>query len=229
MPDEPEVCEIPFTEAVPPSDLGLRSHTPSASTYPAPEAVICEIVIDRDLAVQLVGSDAGKARRMRPHGAMTKGSSDEELADVRSVMEPFLNDEIRRVHEDKTHCPKVHVARATPRQAASLKAFSLRFAASLEMNLEKHPGDDNRHRSQQRLDQSRRVIAQVNAALGISHDDGRTLERAQKELVARLAGISAEIVTLRERATAVGKLESIRPLLHVQDVLVRLAEPAAAP
>jgi hypothetical protein len=97
------------------------------------------------------------------------------------------------------------------------------------LNLEKHPGDDNRHRSQQRLDQGRRVIAQVNAALGIPQDDGRTLERVHKELIAKLAGLSAEIDGLRERAAALGKLESVRPLLDIQDALGRLAEPAAAP
>ncbi|WP_143206627.1 hypothetical protein [Singulisphaera sp. GP187] len=53
---------------------------------------------DSDQAAQLVGSDAGIARWMRPHGAMTDGSSPEEQADVRALMEPFLNDEIRRVH-----------------------------------------------------------------------------------------------------------------------------------
>ncbi len=176
MSHQPDIFELLCLIPDLPSDPAGSDNNSSPSTDPIPAAPIYEIVIDRDLAVQLVGSDAGKARRMRPHGAMTKGSSDVELADVRAVMEPFLNDEIRRIHEDRTHRPKVFLARATPSQAVSLQSFCLRFAASLEMNLEKHPGDDNRHRSQQRLVQARRVIAQVNAALGVTHDDGRWSE-----------------------------------------------------
>ena len=72
-----------------------------------PEETSIPLKIDRDLAVQLVGSDAGKERRMRPHGAMTKGSTDVEMADVLAVMDPFLGDEIRRVHEDRTHRPRL--------------------------------------------------------------------------------------------------------------------------
>ena len=210
MPTEREVVQS-GSSSIPPCGDSLPGRAGGESEpHPGNGNTLLEITIDRDLAVQLVGSDAGEARRMRPHGAMTKGSTDDELADVRAVMEPFLSDEIRRVHEDKTHRPKLFLARANPSQAASLKAFCLRFAASLELNLEKHPGDDNRHRSQQRLDQARRVIAQVNAALGITHDDGRTLERVHKELIAKLAGLSAEIDAIRERAAALGKLESVR-------------------
>jgi len=134
---------------------------------------------------------------------MTKGASVEELADVGAVMDPFLNDEIRRVHEDKKHRPKLFHARATPAQVTSLKAFCVRFAASLEMNLEKHLGDDNRHRSQQRLDQSRRVIAQINTALGISHDDGRTPERCRREAILKAEILSAALTALDEHAEAV--------------------------
>jgi hypothetical protein len=228
MPNEPDIFKLlALIPDSPPEPEGL-DHNPPASTAPDHAASIA-ITIDRDLAVQIVGSDAGKARRMRPHGAMTMSASAEEQADVRAVMEPFLNDEIRRVYEDRTHRPKVHVARATPRQAASLKPFCQRFAADLERSLERHPGDDNRHRSLQRLDQARRVIAQVNAALGIPQEDGRTLEQVHQELIAKLVGFSAEIGKLRERARALGKLETVRPLLDVQDALRRLAEPAPTP
>ncbi len=229
MPDEREAVDTVSPNLAPRSDQNPERRGEETVLPPEPVNIMLEITIDRDLAVQFVGSDAGKARRMRPHGAMTRGSSDEEQAGVRAVMEPFLNDEIRRVHEDRTHRPKVFLARATRSQAVSLKSFCLRFAASLEVNLEKHPGDDNRHRSQQRLEQARRVIAQVNAVLGIPVDDGRSLEKVHKELVAKLAGLSLEIGALGERAAALGKLDTVRPLLEIQDALGRLAEPAARP
>jgi hypothetical protein len=221
MSDEREPIEIERPNIAHPSHHDSEQRTEGAGPSPEPGGTLLEIFIDRDLAVQLVGSDAGKARRMRPHGAMTKGSSDEELADVRIVMEPFLNDEIRRVHEDKTHRPKSFPARATPSQAASLKAFCLRFAASLEMNLEKHPGEDNRHRSQQRLDQARRVIDQVNAALGKSFDDGRTLTQCEREVVEQVLGLGNAIEGLKARALVTAAESSIAPLLELHDAVTR--------
>ena len=217
MSHAPDIFELLALIPDTPSDPAGSDNDWSPPTDPFPAAPVYEIVIDRDLAVQLVGSDAGKARRMRPHGAMAKIASAEEQADVRAVMEPFLNDEIRRVHEDKKHCPKVHIARATPRQATSLKAFCQRFAAALELNLEKHPGDDNRHRSQQRLDQARRVIAQVNAAMGIPQDDGRTLEQCRREAVAKAEVLDAALTQLKAHADSGDAGAAIAPLveLHV--------------
>jgi len=220
MPDGPEASNV-RTVGITPSPGVYRDNIPDRpARLEGSDAAPIEIVIDRDLAVQLIGSDAGNARRMRPHGAMTKDSSDEELIDVRAVMEPFLNDEIRRVHEAKTHRLKVFLARATPRQAASLRAFCLRFAAALELNLAKHPGDDNRHRSQQRLDQARRVIAQVNAAEGIPQDDGRTLEQCRRDAVLKAEVLDAALTTLRAHADA-GTDQTITPLLGLQEAVRR--------
>jgi hypothetical protein len=190
----------------------------SNGSLPDAHTALIEIQIKRDLAVQIVGSDAGKARRMRPHGAMTKGGSPQELADVQAIMEPFLRDEIRRVHEDKTYRPKVHLARATPRQAESLKAYCLRFAAALERHLSDRPGDETRHRSQQRLDQARRVIAQVNAALGGTQGDGRTPEQCCREIHRKVEELDGELMALR--AGAAGNEESaIAPFLELQEAV----------
>ena len=134
---------------------------------------------------------------MRPHGAMSVGGSPQELADVQAILDPFLAAEVRRVYEDKTHRPAVFVARATPQQARSLKTFCLRFIAMLERHLSKHPGDDRRHRSQQRLDQARRVIAQVNAALGLPAQDGRTLEQLRSEVIEKARILNAAVGAIR--------------------------------
>jgi hypothetical protein len=226
MPDEPDIFALlALIRDSPPGPEGL-AYNPPASNDSDPEAAMCEIAIERDLAVQLVGSDAGKARRIRPHGAMTKGSSDEEFADVRVVMEPFMKDEIRRVHEDKTHRPMLFLARATCSQAASLKAYCLRFAASLEMNLEKHPGDDNRHRSQQRLEQARRVIAQVNAGLGIPQE-GPTIERCRREAIVKAESLDAALAALRG---CIGNDDdrAVSPLLELQEAVRRCLDLCAS-
>lgn len=218
MPTEREAVQS-GSSSIPPCGDPLPGRPGGESEpHPGNGNTLLEITIDRDLAVQLVGSDAGRARRMRPHGAMTKGSTDDELADVRAVMEPFLHDEIRRVHEEKTHRPKLFVARATPSQAASLKAFCLRFANSLGLNLEKHPGDDNRHRSKQRLDQARRVISQINGNLGIPQDDGRSLEQCHREAAEKAEGLKAALSDLKAHAEA-GSDKAIAPLLALQEAV----------
>ena len=66
---------------------------------------VVEIHIPRDLAVQLVGSDAGKENRMRPHGAMTKGVAPRETAAVEKFMKPFFDQEIDRVRNKRAGRP----------------------------------------------------------------------------------------------------------------------------
>ncbi len=180
MPNEPDIPELLTLSPNSPAEPENLNHSPPVLTALG-SALSHNISIERDLAVQVVGSDAGKARRMRPHGAMTRGSTGDELFAVQAVMRPFLVDEIRRVHEDRTHRPRVFRPRATPSQAAARRAFCQRFAACLELNLEKHPGDDNRHRSRQRLARARRVVARINAALGLSPDDGRTPDQCWRQ------------------------------------------------
>lgn len=217
MPVEQERAEGGRPDVTMGGNCQARSAAREAGVDSGDDHELLEFTIEGDLAVQLVGSDAGRARRMRPHGAMTKGGTDDESAHVRAVMEPFLNDEIRRVFEDKTHRPRLFHARATPSQAAALKAYCLRFAAALELNLEKHPGDDHRHRSQQRLDQARRVVAQVNATLGISQDDGRTLEQCRREAVAKAEVLDAALAQLGAHADRGNAGAAMAPLveLHV--------------
>ena len=85
---------------------------------------LVELSIPRDLAVQLVGSDAGKARRMRPHGSMTQGAIPQEVAAVERFMKPFLEQEIDRVQNKRTgRPPSHHAGKATIEQAVALKAY----------------------------------------------------------------------------------------------------------
>jgi hypothetical protein len=75
MPTEREVVQS-GSSSIPPCGDSLPGRAGGESEpHPGNGNTLLEITIDRDLAVQLVGSDAGKARRMRPHDAMTKGSS----------------------------------------------------------------------------------------------------------------------------------------------------------
>lgn len=134
---------------------------------------VVEIHIPRDLAVQLVGSDAGKTKRMRPHGAMTKGVAPRETAAVERFMEPFLQQQIQRVENKRAGRPAAHfVARASAEEASALKAFCVRFAESVKQRLVNKGADDRYYRSKQRLEQARAVINQINTALGLRSEDG---------------------------------------------------------
>jgi hypothetical protein len=217
MADEPDIIDILSEGLNPLPDSGRPMPAP---VEPELGAASVEIVIDRDLAVQLVGSDAGTAKRMRPHGAMTAGGSPQELADVQTIMAPFLRDEIRRVHVDKTHRPRIFTARATPQQAKSLKAYCLRFAAELERHLSAHAGDDRHHRSQQRVDQARRVIAQVNAVLGVAEGDGRTLEQCRRAVLTKIEELERDLTVLRTYGP-VDRGSVGAPLIELQEAVRR--------
>jgi hypothetical protein len=130
-------------------------------------------------------------------------------------MQPFLDDEIRRVASDRTHRPKVSRVSATTGQARALKGFCLRYAAFLRNHLERHPNDDRVHRSRQRLEQAYRVIDQVNAALGTGFDDGRTLRQCEHEAITLIEDLESTISSLETRAKAAGQEESIGPILDL--------------
>ena len=135
-----------------------------------------EISVPRDLAVQLIGSDAGKMRRMRPHRSMTKGAELNELAAVEEFMKPFLDSEVNRVHGHGRPAAN-HVAKATVDQALALKQFCLRFSVSLEEHLARQGNDDRHHRSRQRFSQAWCVIRQINQALDLPTADGKATRR----------------------------------------------------
>lgn len=220
MPNEPEAIEIPFSDSTPPSGPGLLTHALSASTASDSSSALCEIVIERDLAVQLVGSDAGRCIRIKPHSSMTKGASPEEFADVRAAMDPFLRDEIQRVHQDKTHRPKVSTIQVKAQQALALKAFCKRYADFLQDHLDKHPGDENLLRGQQRLNQANRVIARVNSALRLSLNDARSVDQLRREAIAKVEALDAALTTLKAHADA-GTDQTITPLLELQEAVRR--------
>ena len=158
--------------------------------------IILEISVPRDLAVQIVGSDAGKAKRMRPHRAMTKGAEPSEVAAVEAFMKPFFDHEIDRVHGGGRPALN-HVGRATVDQALSLKKFCLRFATSLKEHLAKKGDDDRHHRSRQRFNQAWDVINQINRALELPTDDGRSLDEVAQDILNDVRALRDKLVEFR--------------------------------
>lgn len=218
MPDEPGVGNPYATNEAPSSPRDASQGIEGLVQPPGGPDTLIEIVIERDLAVQIVGSDAGKAKRMRPHGAMTKGSSPGEQADVKAIMEPFLNDEIRRVHEDRQHRVKSHLARATPSQALSLKAFCLRFTAFLRLHIENHSGSENIARSQQRRNQALRVISQIDAALGCSRTINQEMLEYRRDAIMKARVLDAALDALNAHAKP-GIDPASTPLLELRGAL----------
>ena len=161
------------------------------------------LTVPRDLAVQIVGSDAGKERRFRPTGTMTKEATDEEVAAVERLMRPFTLSEIRRIHEDRSvRCtsPEAHASRE---QAQALKNFLLAYAAHLRKHLAKHEGNARYHRSQHRLDQTYAVLRQINGGLGLGDDDGRTIQVLRDDVMTNLQQLDEQLIALVNRAKAV--------------------------
>ena len=151
MNDEADILEI---LALPSGETGVQTprEKPRASSQFAPtEETTIALTIERDLAVVLVRADAGRCGRIWPHSTMTYRASPQETLHVRTLLDPFLRDEIRRVNVDKTHSPTSCTVRAILPQALSLKAFCVRYAAFIREHLARDPEDDRIHRSRQRL------------------------------------------------------------------------------
>lgn len=200
-----------------PGATAAAQSTAQVSTAAAPD-VLFEVKIPRDLCVQLVGSDAGKEKRIKPQSHMTKNATPEELAAVEEVMRPFLDAEIKRRHEDKSHRVMEFVAKVTPMQARAIKKFCLPYAVHLKQHLANHPGDDRYHRSEQRLDQIHFVVSQINAALGTPFDDGQTLEERVAEVDSTVRRLITQLEDLDDRTVVLG---STSPRV---EVLVRLRD-----
>lgn len=178
------------------------SHNPFIPTdeYPPDEITTIGITIPRDLAVQIVGSDAGKERRFRPTATMTKGVTDEELAYVELLTRPFLEAEIHRYHEERSERMADLKVQATSQQAYALCKFCTNLATHLQEHWDKKGQDTRHHRSKQRLDQARDVIRQINRGLGIGDDDGRTPEQLRTETTTQLKQLANLVATLIDRA-----------------------------
>ncbi|CAN5605468.1 hypothetical protein BH23PLA1_BH23PLA1_36860 [soil metagenome] len=196
--------------------------TPPAPSRLAPsEEPPITLKIERDLAVMLVGSDAGRCMRIKPHSSMTKGTPPEQFANVCTVMDPFFQDEVKRVHHDRTHRPKVSTVRATPRQTLALREFCRRYTAFLQDHLDRHPGDENLSRSQQRLNQANRVIAQVNDVLGLPQDDGRAFEQRRREAISKAEALDTALTALGSCTDNTGMEASILPFLELREAVRR--------
>ena len=175
---------------------------PTADTTTTADESI-SLTIHRDLAVQIVGSDAGKERRFRPTGTMTKVTTVEELAAVERLMRTFTASEIHRYHENRSErCPSCQV-NATREQAPALKNCLLAYAAHVRKHLAKHQGDARYHRSQHRLDQTYEVIRQINAGLGLGDDDGRTIQVLRDDVMTHMHQLNEQLQALINRAKAV--------------------------
>lgn len=164
---------------------------------PVPEEVV-EISIPRDLAVTLVGSDAGKQKRIKPHSAMTKGASPEETAAVEDVMAGFLEQEIARIQNKPSGRPSpTYLGVVSIDEAKAVKAFCIRLADSLKQHLIDKGDDDRHYRSRQRLDQARGVISQINTALGLPPEDGRSPADRVQEIVGQTIRLRDKLCDLR--------------------------------
>lgn len=184
---------------------------------------LISISIPHDLAVQIVGSDAGKEKRMRPHGSMTKNAPTAEVQAVVEFMQPFLDREIDRVHNRNTRGIRGYAGAATEAQALGLKRFCERFATSLRLHLDKRPGDDNLHRTRQRLNQAYDVIRQINAGLGLADEEVRPVESILTDFVIRLQPVRDELLKLNVNGRRSSNWENI-PSSQVA-VVAALLEP----
>jgi hypothetical protein len=178
--------------------------------------------MQRDLAVQLVGSDAGKARRVRPQAHAVKALSPAELVTLSEIMQPFLDAEIRRVHEDKRHRLMTFPCQLTRPQAQVLKRCCLAYAAHLREHLSRHPGDSRYNRSQQRLDQATTVVEQINAALGTPFDDGLTVATHAQLVLTQAQALSKELTILAGRLAMSPVQGEPDPTRDLADALCRV-------
>lgn len=161
------------------------------------------LTVPRDLAVQVVGSDAGKERRFRPTRTMTKEATAEEVAAVERLMQSFTDSEIHRFHEDRSErCTSCQV-NATREQAQALKNFLMAYAAHVRKHLARHRGDARYHRSQHRLDQTYEVVRQINQGLGLGDQDGRTIQVLRDDAMTHMHQLSEQLQSLINRAKAV--------------------------
>lgn len=216
MHDEPDIFEVlaGTSDAAPRTSAGADASRLSDDA--APEEALIDLSIERDLAVMLVGSDAGRRERIKPHNAMTRGASAQEEADARVLMTPFLEGEIRRVRGDKAHRSKISGVKATTRQALALKGFRIRYAEFPRSHLENHPNDDRSHRGRQRLARTYRVIDQINTALGTHFDDGQTLGHCRREVIVLTENLASALEALESRARASGADDLIEDFSDLQ-------------
>jgi hypothetical protein len=180
--------DMSSTEALSPNHV-----TNSGSTQP----IGIQVSIPHDLAVQIVGSDAGKVQRIRPHAEMTKGATAAAIAEVEQFMKPFLDREIKRVHSRVRTGERGHSGIASRLQALALNEYCQRFVASQRKHLDKSPGDDRLHRTRQRLNQACEVIRQINSGLGLG-DDGDLPNALVHDIVLQLGTLETKIQRLEK-------------------------------
>lgn len=157
-----------------------------------------ELSIPRDLAVQIVGSDAGRQRRFRPTRTMTKNVTADQLDSVERLMQSFLEDEIKRFHQDRSHRAKSAEVTASADEANTLKQMLTVYAKHLEQRWQEKNQDARHHRSKQRLDQARDVIRQVNKGLGLGDVDGRSIDQHRRDATRRLQDAKQQLDTLTD-------------------------------
>jgi hypothetical protein len=175
------------------------SPSQTVATTPPPQQPI-SLSVPRDLSVQIAGSDAGKEKRFRPTATMTKNVTADQVASVEQLMQPFLEDEIKRFHQDRSRKTKSAEVTATPEQAQALKKMCQDYALHLEKRWSRKNQDPRNHRSKQRLDQARKLIGQINQGLGLGDDDGRSFRQQRGEAIDQLERTKDELSVLMCRA-----------------------------
>lgn len=167
------------------------------------EVTAIELTIQRDLAVQIVGSDAGEERRFRPTATMTRGVAPADLAHVGSLTRPFLEAKVHRFHTNRSERMAELKVTATANEARALLQLCTNYATHLQKHWDQSGHDARHHRSKQRLDQTRAVIQQINRGFGLGDDDGRTPLELRGEAKAKLQQLIELVATLIDRAKRV--------------------------
>lgn len=157
------------------------------------ELIDFEIKIQHDLAMQLVGSSAGKTGMICPHRSMTKEATPADIIIITELMEPFLQREIDRVQKGISPAEKGFNVKLITENAKVLKRFCHLFAAHQRKHLEKHPGNDRLHRTRQRMDQAYDVIRQINGWLGLPEEDAELLQVRLTTIMDQLQSLNSNI------------------------------------
>lgn len=175
---------------------------PTAPSLPgnaAPAGDLIPLDLPHDLAIQVIGSDAGKEKRIRPHGAMLRGASAEEIETVKAALQPIQELEIKRVHEGCHYSSRLHHLQVSRAAALAIKGFCLRFVENQRQHLNKDPGNDRLYRTRQRLNQALDVIRQIDLALGVPVDPLLQTE-AKADALRRLGEILPSLKSLQDQA-----------------------------
>ncbi len=193
MSTEYRPSEAAKPEAAPPPPA------PSLPRDAASAGNLISLDLPHDVAIQLIGTDAGNQKRIRTQVSMLPGVSDKEFETVKAALQPILELEIKRVHEGCRYSSRQHDLLVSRAAALAIKWFCLRFVENQRQHLNKDPGNDRLHRTRQRLNQALDVIRQIDQALGVPVDPILRTE-AKVDVLRRLGEILPSLKSLQDQA-----------------------------